>query len=196
MNKSESVAALAASLSAAQGELENATKNAANPHYKSRYADLAEVLNTVRPVFAKHGLSFIQMPLEVESGVAKLETVLMHKSGEWLSSVSSATLGRNDAQGVGSVITYLRRYSLAAMAGIAQEDDDGNAASGKKKEELIGDAELSQLRALISGTGTDEAAFCKYLRVDKLEKLPLSEFAHAIGALNKKLKSVKEVWYE
>lgn len=130
MNKTDSIAELAKALAKAQGEIENASKNAANPHFKSKYADLAEVLNTVRPVFSLHGLSVLQMP-SFDGGIASVETMLMHTSGEWISNTCSAPVSKNDAQGVGSAITYLRRYSLAAFAGIAQEDDDGNSASAR-----------------------------------------------------------------
>ena len=136
MNKSESIAAISQAISKAQGEVENASKNAKNPHFKSKYADLAELLNTVRPVFSGHGLAIVQMPSFVD-GVASVETLISHSSGEWISSICSAPVSKQDAQGVGSAITYLRRYSLAAMCGIAQEDDDANSAVGhapKKKE--------------------------------------------------------------
>lgn len=132
MNKTDSIAELAKALAKAQGEIENASKNAANPHFKSKYADLAEVLNTVRPVFSSHGLSVLQMP-SFDGGIASVETLLMHTSGEWISNTCSAPVSKNDAQGVGSAITYLRRYSLAAFAGIAQEDDDANGAVGHNK---------------------------------------------------------------
>lgn len=127
MNKSESIKELAAALSSAQAEIENAGKNASNPHFKSRYADLAEVLNTVRPVLARHKLSVAQFP-SLADGMASVETLLMHASGEWISGIASAPLSKPDAQGVGSATTYLRRYSLAALAGVAQEDDDANGA--------------------------------------------------------------------
>jgi hypothetical protein len=127
MNMSESLNELATSLATAQMELENASKNAANPHFKSKYADLAEVLNTVRPVFAKYGLSVSQFPSFCD-GLVTVRTVLLHKSGQWMAGDASAPVTKLDAQGVGSAITYLRRYSLAAVAGVAQEDDDGNAA--------------------------------------------------------------------
>lgn len=128
MNKSDSIKELATALSKAQGEIENASKNQKNDHYKNKYADLAEVLNTIRPVFAANGLSVAQHP-SYEPPMASVETVLMHSSGEFMSSTCSAPVSRADAQGVGSVVTYLRRYSLAAVAGIAQEDDDAAAAS-------------------------------------------------------------------
>ena len=135
MNKSESIAALSKALVKAQGEVENASKSSVNPHFKSKYADLAEVLNTVRPVFCSNGLAFVQMP-SFEGGVASVETLLTHDSGEWISNVASAPVTKQDAQGVGSAITYLRRYSLTAFAGIAQEDDDANASIGSQKKSI------------------------------------------------------------
>lgn len=132
MNKSESIAALSAALAKAQAEIENASKTANNPHFKSKYADLAEVLNTVRPVMSRHGIAIVQMP-SFESGLASVETLMTHSSGEWLSNTCSAPVSKQDAQGVGSAITYLRRYSLASFAGIAQEDDDANAAVGQRQ---------------------------------------------------------------
>lgn len=127
MNKSDSIASLAAALAKAQGEMENASKNSQNPHFKSKYADLAEILNTVRPVLSKHGLAVTQFPA-FESGTAHVETILTHASGEWMSGTCSAPVQKSDPQGVGSALTYLRRYSLAAVCGLAQEDDDANAA--------------------------------------------------------------------
>lgn len=134
MNKSETIGAISAAIAKAQAEVENAGKNAANPHFKSRYADLAEILNTVRPVFSGHALAIVQMP-SFDSGVASVETMITHSSGEWISSICSAPVSKQDAQGVGSAITYLRRYSLAAMCGIAQEDDDGNSAVGHRPQQ-------------------------------------------------------------
>lgn len=132
MQKSESIAAISAALAKAQHDVENASKNAKNPHFKSKYADLAELLNTVRPVFSGHGLAIVQMP-SFDNGVASVETLISHSSGEWISSICHAPVSKQDAQGVGSAITYLRRYSLAAMCGIAQEDDDANSAVGYRE---------------------------------------------------------------
>ena len=129
MNRSDTIASLAAALVAAQAEIENASKNAKNDHFRNRYADLAEVLNTVRPVFAKNGIAIIQSPT-LDGNVVSVETMLMHSSGEWISDSCSTPVSKNDAQGIGSAITYMRRYSLAAFAGVAQEDDDGNGATG------------------------------------------------------------------
>ena len=133
MNRSEHINDLSAALAKAQHEVENASKSSVNPHFKSKYADLAEILNTVRPVFSSHGIAIVQMP-SFESGLASVETLLTHSSGQWISNTCSAPVGKQDAQGVGSAITYLRRYSLAAFAGVAQEDDDGNSSIGNGKQ--------------------------------------------------------------
>ncbi|MFZ3193197.1 MAG: ERF family protein [Moraxellaceae bacterium] len=134
MNKSDDIKELATALAKAQSEVENASKSSANPHFKSKYADLAEILNTVRPVFSSHGIAIVQMP-SFADGKASVETLLTHSSGQWISNTCSAPVGKQDAQGVGSAITYLRRYSLAAFAGVAQEDDDGNSSIGKQPQQ-------------------------------------------------------------
>lgn len=123
-------------LSKAQGEIENASKNAANPHFKSKYADLAEILNTTRPVFAANGLSLSQFP-GFNGSLASVTTVIAHSSGGYITAVASCVPAKSDAQGIGSATTYLRRYSAAAAAGIAQEDDDGNAAAHNKKPATV-----------------------------------------------------------
>jgi len=128
MELSNANAPLFAALAAAQAEVENAIKGNVNPHFKSRYADLAEVLNTVRPTFAKHGLSILQSTAFDGDNVS-VTTTLAHAEGGWVSSCASCVPARVDAQGIGAATTYLRRYSLAAMAGVAQEDDDGNSAA-------------------------------------------------------------------
>ena len=126
---------IAAALAKAQMEIENASKDAKNPFYGSKYADLATVLNVVRPVFSKNGIAIVQMP-STEGENVTVTTVLIHSSGQSIQSSISAPGGKIekgavkfDPQTIGSAITYLRRYALSAMAGIAQEDDDGNAAA-------------------------------------------------------------------
>ena len=127
---------LFAALAAAQGEVENAAKSSNNPHFKSKYADLAEVLNTVRPVFAKHGLSIIQSS-SFDGALVHVTTLIAHKGGGLIHGTSSCVPNKTDAQGIGSCTTYLRRYNLAAMSGVAQEDDDGNAAAHNGKPQPV-----------------------------------------------------------
>jgi len=123
---------LFASLSKAQGEIENASKSSSNPHFKSKYADLAEVLNTIRPVFSVHGLSLLQTT-GFDGSVVCVTTILGHAGGGYITSTASCVPAKTDAQGIGSATTYLRRYSGAAIAGIAQEDDDGQSARHEGK---------------------------------------------------------------
>lgn len=132
MNKSESIGALAGALSKAQAEIRGAVKDTANPFFKSKYADLSSVWEACREPLAKNGLSIVQTNRAGEGRVI-VETLLMHASGEWISGELDMRPVKDDPQGVGSAITYARRYALAAMVGVAPEDDDGNAASGKDK---------------------------------------------------------------
>ena len=128
MNLENANAALFAAIAQAQGEVENATKSATNSHFKNRYADLAEVLNTVRPVFARHGLAIIQS-VSSDQQLVTVATTIAHKEGGFVTSSMSCTSPTSKIQDLGSMVTYLRRYSVAAMTCISQADDDGNAAS-------------------------------------------------------------------
>jgi hypothetical protein len=130
MNKSESIAGLAAALAAAQGVMKGALKDSANPFFKSRYADLASVVEAIRAAFSANGLSYIQTVEPSDKDEVRVETTLLHSSGEWIScGILSLPVSKIDAQGYGSALTYARRYSLSAAVGVAPEDDDGNAAS-------------------------------------------------------------------
>ena len=127
MTKTESIVELSKALAKAQGEIENATKNKQNPHFKSSYADLSAVLGEIRAAFSPNGLSLTQMPFELENGNVGIESMLIHSSGEWIASKVSCKPNKTDAPSLGSALTYLRRYSASAIAGIAQEDDDGGS---------------------------------------------------------------------
>ena len=148
MQKSDTISALAAALAKAQAAIRPAKKDSTNPHYKSKYADLASVMEACRDALAANDLSIVQMPVDLTPGYASLETVLLHKSGEWMSSVASCRLGKDDAQGYGSAITYLRRYCLAAMLAIAQDDDDGEAAASQPAPRINNSEAEQRLRAL------------------------------------------------
>ena len=132
MDKSPEIHELATALSKAQGEMGGASKDAANPFYKSKYADLGSVVHAIKQPFADNGLSYSQFPI-ADGHKVGVETILMHKSGQWLSNSVLFTPTKQDVQGAGSVITYARRYALQAIAGIPSEDDDGTAASAPVK---------------------------------------------------------------
>jgi len=134
MIKSESIANLAAALCKAQSELSNPKKTSANPFFKSRYADLSEVINASKPILAEHGLSVIQ--LLTFTDCVHVETILLHSTGEYISETLSMPVPKQDAQTIGAVATYSRRYSWAAICGLAQEDDDGNTATGKTASQV------------------------------------------------------------
>lgn len=130
MKKSESIAELAKALSAFQGEVKQPLKDKANPFFKSKYVPLENVVEAITETASKHGLSFIQFPVNQDNRVG-IVTMLMHSSGEWIETEPIyAQPQKNDAQATGSVITYLKRYSLSSVFGItSDEDDDGNNAS-------------------------------------------------------------------
>jgi hypothetical protein len=126
MNKSESIKELASALNKAQAEMSGAKKKANNPFFKSKYSDMNAVVDAIRQPFCDNGLSYSQFPL-FENGCVGVETILMHESGEWISSVLMLPMVKQDPQAAGSAITYARRYSLQSIAGIPSEDDDGNS---------------------------------------------------------------------
>jgi hypothetical protein len=132
MTQSESIAQLAPAFVAAQAAIEAAKKDAENPFFKSNYADLAEVWRVVKAAFAPQGLSILQFPEAAEDGSVTLTTTILHESGEWMAGTMPVRVAKDDPQGVGSGLTYARRYALAAMCGVvADEDDDGEAAMGR-----------------------------------------------------------------
>ena len=129
---SPSIGNLAAALAQAQQELVPVAKNATNPAFNSRYADLSSCIAACRSILPRHKLSVSQIIEPVEDGKVCVATILMHESGEWLSSRCvlpvSGGRGTNAAQAAGSAITYARRYGFAAIIGLGTDDDDGNAA--------------------------------------------------------------------
>lgn len=132
MKTSEQINEIAAALSKAQGAMRPALKDAQNPHFKSKYADLAANVEAARGPLATNGLAAIQEATTVERGVSVV-TMLMHSSGQWiLFDPLVVPMAKVDAHGVGSATTYARRYALGAALGIVAEDDDGNAATARE----------------------------------------------------------------
>lgn len=124
---SNTIKEIATALALFQAEVDNVAKDAVNPFFKSKYASLENIITTVKPILAKHGLSYTQFPDETA-----LTTILMHKSGEFIQATAFLMAKDSTPQGQGSAITYMRRYALSSILGIATEDDDdGNAATAK-----------------------------------------------------------------
>ena len=146
MNKSDSIKELATALAKAQGQIKGAVKDSANPFFKSKYADLASVVEAIRSAFAANGLSYIQSVEPSDKDEVRVETTILHSSGEWIGcGVLALPVSKVDAQGYGSALTYARRYSLSAATGVAPEDDDGNAATVAKPKPAMADLEKALL---------------------------------------------------
>lgn len=128
LTHSLSIAAIAEALALAQGEMSGAKKSNENPFFKSKYADLASVIGAIRDSLSKYKIAHTQAPGRDLDGNF-VDTMLIHSSGEWLKSRIYMNPIKNDPQGIGSVITYQRRYALQAMVGLEADDDDGNHAT-------------------------------------------------------------------
>jgi hypothetical protein len=129
MEMSQDIKEIAGAMASAQGELKAASKDAINPAFRSKYADLTAVWESIRPTLSKHGIAVFQEPVTVERGVA-VTTLLTHKSGQWIRfDPLTVPMAKQDAHGVGSATTYAKRFTLSAAVGVvADEDDDGNGA--------------------------------------------------------------------
>lgn len=147
---SEDITKIAAALGSALPKMEAATKDSKNPHFNSKYADLSAVMDACKPHLAAQGIVVMQPPATTEDGGAvSVSTVLLHNSGQWIASTLTLRPTKQDPQGMGSAITYARRYSLQSMLGIPAEDDDGNAASGtggRDAAKAVADRKIAQLQ--------------------------------------------------
>ena len=155
MNKSETIKNISEALVSAQAEMPAVKFNKVNPFLKNKYADLGAIIETAQPILAKNGLAVSQL-CTTEGDQVGVETMLMHKSGEWISSSMSISLGeergKSTAQVAGSIVTYIRRYALAAILGMyADEDGDGNG------EGTNGNGHKSQSKPDHEGKWIDEA---------------------------------------
>ncbi len=131
MKMSSSIGNLAKALSQAQSEMGGAIKDSTNPFFKSKYADLESVIEAIREPFKKYELSFIQST-SFDDNKIFIETVIMHSSGEWISGKYPISPQKSDPQSIGSATSYSRRYSLAAMVGVYQTDDDAEIAMNRQ----------------------------------------------------------------
>jgi len=139
MITSDSIANLTLALSIVQGKMTHAVKDSANPFFKSKYADLESVWDACRSLLSENGLAIMQFPglySELDKSMS-LTTIISHKSGEFITQEMSVPVTKADAQGAGSAITYMRRYALAAVVGVVQADDDGNAASNPQSKPAV-----------------------------------------------------------
>lgn len=198
-------AGIAAALAAAQGAMDRARKGASNLHFKSRYADLSDVMDACMAALSANGIAVVQ-PVLRDGDRLFVETRLIHgPSGETLSDGGMPLLvSKNDMQGLGSAITYARRYGLMCMAGVAADDDDGNAASRPAPTARIGAApaaappappatvtaeQFERLRDLADKAGVPEERLCATYGATSLEEFPAAAFEGAVRKLGKTIEA-------
>jgi len=182
---------LASALVAAQKQFAPALKTSLNPHFKSKYVDLAGCVEAVIDALNNSGIALMQHCHESDSGVI-VETVFMHESGETLSCGKlHVPASKHDAPGYGSALTYARRYSLMAACGIAPEDDDGNAASKKVVAPIKPPASVS--RQEFDALPQDEQDFLRNLAMDVMNAGDDVAIAAAYQATKKTLDSDEQV---
>jgi len=183
---------LFAALVKAQAQMGKAHKDATNPHFRSKYANLESCVDAVREVFAAHGLGFVQVQHEAQCGVC-IETVILHESGEQFSGGKLfVPANKQDAQGFGSALTYARRYSLSATVGLATEDDDGNAATAsvtqsKNAQQKITINQAQTISELADEAGVEKAAICKRYVLSSLNELPADKYELVAKKLQDKI---------
>jgi hypothetical protein len=184
---------IASALVKAQKAFGPALKQSNNPHFKSRYADLATCVEAVIDALNDNGIALIQQTDLCESGVI-VETVFVHETGETYNAGKlHVPASKHDAQGYGSALTYARRYSLMAACGIAPEDDDGNAATAAPPQRRVvaqapapakaSALDVETITKLAESKGVDVAAVCKAYGVASLTDLLANQVQEAVARL-------------
>lgn len=161
MNKSETITEIAKALAKFQSEVSDPERTKENSYLKAKYVTLDSLLQAIRPVLASNGLSFMQIPSTTDEAVT-VTTLLLHESGEWFESHPfTLPLMKKDPQGVGSVVTYARRYSLSAILGVAWDEDD-DAQSNNETELTKGiKHEISELAKIKNVTKENAISYMK-----------------------------------
>ena len=181
MRTSENINELGAALALAQAEMGHAAKDAVNPHFRSKYANLASIIDACRGALTKNAIAVIQSPaMDRENRTVSVTTRLVHSSGQWVEGELEAEVAKTDPQAIGSAITYLRRYGLAALTSVASDDDDGAAAVAPtaRPRPSTAPVEYDQLVELQAKVKTLGAA----IRDDQPHRIPqLEELARQFG---------------
>lgn len=191
----ESIEKIAAALSKAQAEMGKAIKTANNPHFRSKYADLGNVMDACLPALNQNGIAVVQPSGRDDLG-DYVDTLFIHSSGQSLTSRVYLVVDKQNMQGVGSASTYARRYGLMGLAGIAPEDDDGNAAaaappkpaSPPRRAPSISAEQFMAIQNKISTAGADTKKLLKVYNAATLEEFPVAQFDCAMKALDTKIK--------
>jgi hypothetical protein len=201
--QSSEIGKLAEALAKAQSQMQAALKDSSNPFFKSKYADLSSVWNSCREPLTRNGLAVIQTT-DGADGVIELITTLVHSSGEFIRGRLPLKPVKSDPQGVGSAISYARRYGLSSIVGVVQEDDDAEQAMSRNDKsngnsktsysKTITQYQVKQLTELVTQLGGSHRDFIDWLKrtnpqlskVSSYSDLPQSHFQVAMQALDKK----------
>lgn len=182
-------ASLASAYVAAFAEIEGAVKDANNPHFKTKYADLPAVIAAIKPALIKHNLAFTQ-PCDPSPEGVTVRTLLHHASGETLDLGSLfVPANKKDAQGFGSALTYARRYALISAFGVPTEDDDGNAAAASVNRRaeppsaVITNKQFLEIQDLAVQARVAAETICKTYNIDAVTKLPAAKFDEVLTRL-------------
>ena len=186
--KSDQINELAAALAKAQAEMPIAEMNSSNPYFKTKYTDLASYIKTSRPYLTRNGLSVVQLIMFDDKGDQFLQTMLLHSSGQFLSSYAKITPAKSDVQSFGSYLTYLRRYSYSAIIGCASgnEDDDGES-SVRKQEMYIHHNQVMILENMLLSAPELKEALLNALRLNSFSQLPADKFDRTIQWIESQL---------
>ena len=189
MKSSETIDKLATALTKAQAVMGGAVRGTGNPFFKSKYADLADVMQVIKEPFETNGLSYVQFPISSENSVG-VSTRLMHSSGQWLEQEFLLPMVKRDPQAGGSCITYARRYGLAAVAGVPQVDDDAESAMlrGGDAKKPIDAQQAKQIKDLLESTESDTEKFCTAFKCSTVDQMQTQYFDRALSALKSKVK--------
>jgi hypothetical protein len=192
MQHSENIETLLSALNKAQAQMTPPKKNCTNSHFKNGYADLQSVIDAIRKPLNENGLTYTQLVTSSDDGLMLgLETMLSHSSGQWMSSIIYCPSAAPDWHKVGSAMTYLRRYSLQAIAGVAADDDD----DGNKAMELypITEDQIKVIRSLLDKTDRTEKDLCLSLKIKSLKLLTQGRYDHVLSTISKAIGNPKVV---
>jgi hypothetical protein len=194
--KSKDLNELFSAMAKAQSEIKAASLDAENPYFKSSFSSLAEIMRVSRPALTKNGLSVIQQILPNEEGQNVLHTILAHSSGQWIETQMKIVPTKPDVQALGSLITYLRRYSYAAIVGVvsSEEDDDGEITlqeehskinnrfdSKEQTDETLTKEQLEELNYELDGHPNIAQQILEGMKIQSLSDIPRSKFIPAIN---------------
>lgn len=188
--QSDQINELMTALAKAQGEMTHASKDSENPHFRSRFADLASVWKACREPLSKNGLAVTQT-LDFAGERQVLITQLGHSSGQWIKSIIVLPQS-NKPQETGSLLSYFRRYSLAAMVGVFQDDDDGEAATKPYRVDGINKAQVAALEEYFKVFPEALKGIYEKFNIKDIADLPPDQYSYVLNILKKRM-AAKEI---